>query len=150
MDFQALQWARLKHDHEVVAEIRRDVRTYRRETGRAGHRFNAATLKNVWSSDGVHVILNHLDDPTWQHWHLGAEGWYLVHWYTSRREGQAAAELPLRAVSAEPIMCVTGLRVVAGWPGQGGSMIVKCSSPTIAEDIAKVYANIGCTAVIHK
>lgn len=150
MDFYSLKWVQLKHDHGTIAELRRDVRTYRRENGRAGHRFNVATLKNVWSADGVHVILNHTDDPIWQHWHLGAEGWYLVHWHTSRREGQAAAELPLRMVSADPTASVAGLRVEAGWPGRGVTMITACSAPATADDIAKVYSNIGCTAVIHK
>lgn len=150
MDFHSLLWRQVKHDHENVSELKRDIRTYRRETGRAGHRFNPATLKNVWSSGGVHLVINHVDDPVWQHWHHGPEGWYLVHWHLSRREAQAAAELPLRTVPPTPPGKVSGLRVVAGWPGRAGTMVVKCSSPTTAEDVAKVYSNIGCTAVIHR
>ena len=149
MDFHSLQWSQLKHDHEVIAELRRDVRVHRRETGRAGHRFNPATLKNVWAADDVHLVLNHTDDPAWQHWHHGAQGWYLVHWHPSRREAQAAAELPLRTVPVDVVDMVVGLRVEAGWPGRGSTMIVTCSSPATAEDVAKVYSNIGCTAVIH-
>jgi hypothetical protein len=139
------QWTKAKDyaDDLVANSIRRDVRRYRREYGRAGHRFRFATLKNLWYVDMVHAVLSHSDDPVWQHWYNdGKEGWKLVAWYGTRREAQAAAERPIATPEDRPTSTESGLFILAGW-GSHYSMRVRCRPETIA-DIGAVFAALGC------
>lgn len=146
MSFNSLEWARAKtHDVDIVHAIRHDVRKYRREKGRAGHRFRFATIKNIWYVDEIHAVINHTDDPLWQYWYNHPQdGWILVHWYTTRREAQAAAELPHpeQSVTAKPF--IEGIYVRAGWDMDNYTMRVTCSSDRTAVDIQSIFRKLGC------
>ena len=83
------QWTKAKTlDGDLANEIRKDIRRNRKEHGRGGHRFHYSELKNIWHVDHVHAVINHNDDPSWQHYYNDPkDGWQLVHWYGSGRCG---------------------------------------------------------------
>jgi len=151
VDFDAYRWQRVRSndDDPVVDSLQRDVRRFRREHGRGGHRFRRATLKSVWHIELIHAVVNHTDDLVWQHWYNHpSRGWTLQHWYDTRREAQAAAELPLAEI-LDPVRArPTGLRVEAGWAKGSRPIVVSCSSPGTAAVIQDVLGSIGCIAAI--
>jgi len=148
MDFRAFQWVNLLPSHDLASAIRHDVRLRRRERGRGGHRFNYRTLKSLWSADGIHAVLNHKDDSTWQLWYDDPTlGWDMVHWYGTRREAQAAAEMPHPERKTAQSSPEHGTFVLAGWPNSThDTMKVHCSSASIADDIMAAFTAIGCSA----
>jgi hypothetical protein len=154
MDFKTYSWIKAKdNDADIVQAIRRDIRINRRERGRAGHRFRHVTLKNVWYVDLIHAVVNHTDDPVWQYWYNHPrQGWILVNWYMTRREAQAAAELPYVEPEAteDKSEGLKGLHVVADWPGRDNGYPIKvyCSSPRIAAELKDVFESIGCRAML--
>lgn len=122
----------------------------RRERGRGAHRFRYVTLKSIWSADDIHVVLNHTDDVSWQYWYLdGKDGWNLIGWYMTRREAQAAAEMPRPVVP--PKFLKEGLYVLAGWPQEDApvdyTMKVACQSEGTANEIMAVFTHLGCVAM---
>lgn len=150
MTFHSLQWTKTRtNDDDVIRLIRRDVRKFRREKGRAGHRFNHAKLKNCWHVEETHAVINHTDDPLWQYWYNHPQdGWTLVHWYSTRREAQAAAELPHPEAQAAVDRTVDGLYVKAGWSMDDYTMRVTCASRRIAEEIQGVFRKLGCVTTL--
>lgn len=154
MTFDSLQWSKAKNSSDdIVRSIRHDVRKFRREKGRAGHRFRFATLKNIWYVDQVHAVVNHTDDPVWQYWYNDPQdGWMLVHWYSTRREAQAAAELPHPESVKEKLVVADksdGHYVLVAWPNKDFSMRYHCSSPYTAQETMKVWEKLGCRTVIE-
>lgn len=149
MDFQSFQWRKAKDTEDPVAlDIRHDVRRYRREKGRGGHRFRYATLKNLWYVDQIHAVLNHSDDPVWQYWyHHPLNGWILISWHGTRREAQATAELPHPVEVARSI--APGTYIFAAWPGQEVTMKVRVRSDWVGEQIIRVFGDLGCETKIE-
>jgi hypothetical protein len=153
MDFYSHTWIKAKdNDADIVQAIRRDIRINRRERGRAGHRFRHSTLKNVWYVDLIHAVVNHTDDPVWQHYYNHPrDGWVLVNWHMTRREAQAAAEQPyVEQEVADRPDGPKGLYVIADWPGHDNGYPIKvhCSSPQIAGELKGVFESIGCRAMV--
>ncbi len=152
-EFDLLTWTRQPADGDFAKELRHDVRMHRREKGRSGHRFNYNRLKSLWSVGGIHAVMNHQDDPTWQFWHKDAlSGWNLMSWHLTRREAQAAAEQPLPDLTPKPKDKTYGLHVYAGWSGMDPfgfqrdwpSIVVPCSSEYTAGVIVKIFEDMGC------
>lgn len=145
-DFQALEWRKAATTDLVAQAIRKDVRSYRRERGRAGHRFSLNHVKSLWAAnDGAHAVLNHLDDEAWQMWYRHPEtGWAMVSWHLTRREAQAAAEngksAPRNSELKEPD---PGLYVLAGSNPDRMTIRTHCRSEIAATDIEAVYAKLG-------
>jgi hypothetical protein len=150
MDFRSFQWAKAKDlDGDVAEEIRHDVRRYRREKGRGGHRFRHATLKNLWHVENIHAVLNHADDPVWQYWYNHASnGWQLVGYYFTRREAQAAAERPHPIAPIKPL--APGRYIFAAWPDHEVTMRVRISSDYTGEQVSKVFGDLGCQTSIEE
>jgi len=150
-DFGAHHWVKSKGpDDDVAQQIRSDVRRYRREHGRGGHRFRHATLKNLWYVDQTHAVLNHTDDPVWQYWYNHPiNGWVLVDWFRTRREAQAAAERPHPPVASSGKHVVDGTYVFAWWPNQDVTMRVRVRSDDIGAQIIKAFEGIGCNAALE-
>lgn len=150
MDFDPFGWQKQKPDQEIARAIRRDIHLHRRERGRGGHRYRFATLKSLWTVDIIHAVLNHKDDPVWQrYYNHPSQGWLLVDWYMTRREAQAAAELPLPEDILRPTPALApeiGWHVYAGWQSSKWTMDVPCSSWETACEIDAVFAEIGCYA----
>jgi hypothetical protein len=150
-DFEVLPWKKQPVDGEVAKSIRKDVRTFRKERGRGGHRFRFATLKSLWSADAIHVVLNHSDDSAWQYWYNDArQGWSLISWHMTRREAQVAAEMPHPDLTPEPKFLAEGVYVLAGWPRENGeadyTMKVACSTDKTADEILAVFTHLGFVA----
>lgn len=149
MEFDPYQWRKAKDSDPIIDSVQRDVKRFRREHGRGGHRFRRATLKSVWHIDLIHAIVNHTDDLVWQHWYNNpVGGWQLQSWYDTRREAQAAAELPLTEISETVRVRPTGLRVEAGWAKGSFPIVVSCSSLGTAAVVQDVLGSIGCIAAI--
>jgi hypothetical protein len=147
-DFTSLEWQKQPTTSYIAHAIRKDTRKYRRERGRGGHRFSLNYVKSLWAaSDGVHAVLNHIDDPAWQIWFCDPEtGWALCSWHLTRREAQAVAEnslgIPLRPGTKG---LGPGLYVLAGSDPGRPSIRTFCSSETSANDIEAVYVKLGFT-----
>lgn len=156
-DFELNHWSSQPLDGETAHSIRHDVRAYRRERGRNGHRFRFQTLKTLWVSTN-HAVLNHTDDPAWQYWYCdGRQGWLLVDTFRTRREAQAVAD----AHPVPPDLVVHGsdvrdsmIVVRAGWPDaqypdlppKVWNIKVGCTSASTADQIISVFEHIGCRA----
>ena len=154
-DFELTDWSNQPLDGEVAHSIRHDVRAFRRERGRGGHRFRYTHLKTLWVS-AAYAVLNHTDDQVWQLWYQDArQGWLLVDWCRTRREAQAVAdanpipkELVIHGTDARDSM----ITVRAGWPDpqypdlppKVYTMKVGCATPYTAEQITAVFERIGC------
>jgi len=147
MAFKAFQWTHHPIDGDLARAMRRGIRARRREKGREGHRFHFDTLKNLWAADETHAVVNHSDDPSWQHWYNDPRnGWRLIGWHYTRREAQAAAERPVPEFKVKPPReAAPGIQVRAAWPHQEYTMVVSCSTDGTADTISDVFTKIGCT-----
>jgi hypothetical protein len=81
-------WFEHKKDGDLAKSIRRDLRLYRREKGKGGHRFVFKDLQEIWSTAGdvpEHVLVTHYQDATWQHyWCHPERGWLQQGFYSSK------------------------------------------------------------------
>lgn len=147
-EFDSLGWSREKLDGSLARSIRSSIRLRRRERGRGGHRYRFNTLKNLWAVDVIHAVVNHTDDPEWQYYYNHpSEGWLLISWHLTRREAQAAAELPLPPELVPTVASratVEGWHVLAGWKKDKFTMDVPCTSEEIAGEIEETFQVIGC------
>lgn len=149
-DFELIGWRQQPLDGDIARVMRRSIRMYRRERGRGGHRFSYLNLKSLWVTDDLaHVVLNHKDDLVWQFWwNDPLEGWLQISFHSTRREAQAAAELPRIPVVVPAEKLVPGLYVLAAWPKQDQSpdykMRVHCRSESAVEAVVEVFDKLGC------
>jgi hypothetical protein len=155
LDFELPHWTNQPLDGDVALSIRHDVRQYRRERGRGGHRFRHSHLKSLWSVEDIHAVLNHNDDPAWQYWyHDARQGWLLVDWFSTRREAQAFVDM-----NPVPTIVIHGtnvddtpIHVLAGWPDpeypellpKDYTMRVPCRSDYTASVVIEVFEKVGC------
>lgn len=145
-DFAALEWSKQSLTGDVAKALRKDVRTYRRERGRGGHRFSYNYLKTLWAADdGLHAVCNHIDDSAWQMWYRHpTDGWIMIDWHLTRREAQAAAESKHPELVERKPKIFPGINVLAGWPDRDPTMRVHCSSEATATVVSEAFDKIGC------
>jgi hypothetical protein len=143
------EWEKVELDGPTAMAMRHDTRKFRREKGRAGRRFQFVRLKSLWTADGIHAVCNHLNEAEWLYFHRTAlQGWLLMSWHGTRREAQAAAELPLPDLTPKPKPTTPGLHVKAGWTHKRGvTMDVACHSEYTAGVVADIFDKLGCTIV---
>lgn len=151
----ALIWAKQPTDADVAQALRKNVRKYRTERGRHGHRFSMKYLKTVWSAaDDLHVVLNHVDDPTWQMWYQHPDkGWTMISWHGTRREAQAAAE-GQHVDRVEPIVAhKAGINLLAGWADEpyrrrrtevDFTMRIHCQTERTVSELEEIFSRLGC------
>jgi hypothetical protein len=146
-DFTALEWVKHPTDQTLAQNLRRNVRQKRTERGRGGHRFSMNYLKTLWgASDGIHAVLNHVDDPVWQMWYEHPEqGWMLISWHATRREAQAAAESRHPEIMDPEPTVRPGLNLVAGHPSRPGKYPIRvlCSSEHTATELEGIFDRLG-------
>ena len=145
-DFESLSWVKQPVDGDFARAIRKDVRLYRRERGRGGHRFSMNFIKTLWvADDSMHAVLNHIDDLVWQMFYRHpTQGWLLIHWYDTRREAQAAAESDHPELVSRRPTVHPGINVLANFPHRDNRMRVHCSSDYTATVVEETFVKIGC------
>lgn len=144
-DFRLLDWKREATDGPTAYSMRHDTRKWRREKGRAGHRFSFVRLKNIWVADDIHAVCNHDDDASWLYFRrLPLKGWLLISWHRTRREAQAAADLPLPDLTPKPKPIVAGIHIKAGWNKGDYTMNIACRTEYTADVITDIFQRMGC------
>lgn len=153
-------WFEQKTDSELSQAIRRDLRLYRREKGKGGHKFLFKDLLAICSdtddSDRAeHAIVTHHQDPAWQHyWRHPERGWMQQKAYATRDEAAAAVEvftppkIHFKTAVRDPETgeskpSETATYVFAGVDGGPKTMRVKVSSPWVEKQMAEVFARLG-------
>lgn len=88
------QWTTSPIDGPVVSAIRRDNRKFRREKGRAGHRFRFIDLRFLWVAGTNHAILTHYTDRSWQYWYRHpTQGWLMESYHENLADAKMDAEV---------------------------------------------------------
>jgi hypothetical protein len=143
-----LEWEKLPIDGSFATQLRREIRTRRREKGRAGHEFMSDDIRVLWASGASHVILAHNTDRVWQFWwRHPQQGWFLQSWHRLLTEAKTEADKPRITTPLPETSRVTGTYVCAEWkePYVGSApMMVRCSTQYTASEILSVFQELGC------
>jgi hypothetical protein len=147
-----LEWEKLPIDGSFATQLRREIRTRRREKGRAGHEFMSDDIRVLWASGASHVILAHNTDRVWQFWwRHPQQGWFLQSWHRLLVEAKTEADKPRITTPLPETSRIAGTYVCAEWkePHGGGSapMMVRCSTQYTVSEILSVFQELGCNAV---
>lgn len=134
--------------------LRRQIRIFRREKGRSGHRFRYDDLKAMFSANEEHVVVTHHEDKLWQYWRKDSEeGWKLESWHRGMHEAMREAEKPRRKPKPEPEP-LPGTYVCAVWAHDDyhGSrpMMVRCQNDYTVSVIMEVFKHLGCVTEIRE
>lgn len=146
-------WFNHKIDGELAQTIRRDLRLYRREKGRGGHKFLFKDLLSIYSTEGdnpAHVIVTHHDDSAWQHyWRHPERGWMQQKTYDTEDEAKQAVETFERPKDnfRTPVRKPDGSSVTETYltfkPKGSRQLKVKVSTPWVEEQMAGIFARLG-------
>lgn len=154
-----MMWFEHKVDSELSQTIRRDLRIYRREKGKGGHKFSFKDLLAIYSSEGdnpEHAVVTHHEDAAWQHyWRHPERGWMLQKSYATRDDADAAVDVftppkdnfktPPRhdngEFRTEPKKTET--HVIAGTEDRPNFLTSKSQSPWVREQMRGVFTRLG-------
>ena len=147
-----LEWNKHSVEGDFVRRLRREIRMYRRERGRAGKEFMPDDLRTVWSSGSNYVILTHNTDRLWQFWWKHPEkGWFLQSWHRLLSEAKEEAEKPRIVELPEWQDTAPGTYVYAEWEEKSSDskpFMILCSTPYTASEVMDVFRQLGCRAAI--
>jgi len=147
-----LEWEKLPSDGPLATRLRREIRTRRREKGRAGHEFMPDDIRALWASGDSHVILSHNTDRAWQFWwRHPQQGWFLQSWHRLLADAKTEADKPRIAGLPPETSRAAGNYVCAEWrePYVGSApMMICCSTQYTASEILSVFQELGCNAAI--
>lgn len=147
------EWIELKVEDALPREIRRELRLYRREKGKRGHKYTFTDLLAVFAVDSdpiEHVVVTHNADPAWQHyWRHETRGWMLQQSYDTQDEAYkaVAAFEPYEPPPPPPNSKLNAHKntIVGSWPDKPNAIKVKASSPWTGEQLHAIFQRLGMT-----
>jgi hypothetical protein len=150
-------WTEHKVDGDLAKQLRRELRMYRREKGKGGHKFSFKDLRAIYAPDTddvEHAIVTHNTDSAWLHfWRHQTRGWMQQQPYYSQDEAYQAVEA-FEPYEPKPPPAGSHLRsdetyVVGGMPDRPGSIKVKTSSPWTTQQLNDIFHRLGLNPTVQ-